>query len=753
MQKKSLFETLSPRTSRQGDNNIIKKSKVELKSPVLTASSGFISKLKSTEVQINKYLGQYKDLVETVRTEERFKQFIDNIIDIGIVALDTETTGLNVIDDTIVSFSMYAPGEKAIYVPMRHISYVTKEILQNQLSEKFVNEQLSRLKDTKVIYHNADFDYRIIKWHYNVDLPVYWDTLLCAKCLNNLEEAKLKSQYVFHIDPTAKAYSFKEFFTTEEFPMVPVDMAALYAGIDAYKTYILYEWQNKELDKYPRIRKAFMDLEMSLVKAVAYMEDTGVELDADYTKQLSVKYNDMRQKAQKAADEEVAQYKSKILAANKKGLKINYPMNLSSPTQLAILLYDVLKIEPVDKKSPRGTGEEILKKIDLPLCKKILELRGLDKLIGTYIDKLPKEVNSKTNRIHARFNQYGTDTGRFSSNSPNLQNIPSHNLDIRKMFKATDGYYMCSIDYSKQEPYTLAEFSKDEKFIEVFKSGKDVYSMIASDVYHVPYEECLEFNPDHTTNKKGKERRSNAKSILLGLMYGRGANSIAEQTQSTLEEAQKIIDGFYKSYKTTKRWMDKTVSDAAINGWVETLYGHRRQLPDMKLPKYEFRYTTSKPKDFNPLTFGQISTVSDEVEQDKVNYYTNKLDRCKGFKQRQEIKEAAKQEGIIIKENELKLADATRQCVNSRIQGSAAEMTKLAMINIYNNNRLKELGFRLLIQVHDEVIGECPKENAKEAFDLVSKIMIQSAKKFISFPMKCDVTVTDRWYGDEIEIS
>ena len=118
-----------------------------------------------------------------------------------------------------------------------------------------------------------------------------------------------------------------------------------------------------------------------------------------------------------------------------------------------------------------------------------------------------------------------------------------------------------------------------------------------------------------------------------------------------------------------------------------------------------------------------------------------------------QIKEAAKQEGITIKENELKLADATRQCVNSRIQGSAAEMTKLAMINIYNNNRLKELGFRLLIQVHDEVIGECPKENAKEAFDLVSKIMIQSAEKFISFPMKCDVTVTDRWYGDEIEIS
>ena len=749
MPKNSLIGDLS--RNKVSDTQLIKKTK--LSSSKSFRTNTIQNKLDLIKVNVNKYLGKYSDIVEVVRTEERLKEFIDNAVKNGIISIDTETDGLNPLVNHIIGVCLYTPNEKAIYIPTRHKSYVTQQLLSNQLQPEILEKYFNLIKDNnvKVIMHNAKFDKRFINSNYNVNLDIYWDTMLASKCINNIESAALKFQYSDKLENHKKEYDFESLFRGMEQALIPVDVFSLYAAVDAYITYKLYLWQEEKFKELPRVYNVFKNIEVPLIEVVSAMEDTGISLDIDYAKTLSVKYHKLLDEAYKNVEKELKPYNAKIKEFADKGKKIEYPMNITSPTQLAVLFYDILEIPPVDKKKPRGTGEEILVKIDLPICKAILEVRKLEKLIGTYIDKLP-EVVLNDGKIHASFNQYGADTGRFSSSDPNLQNIPSHNKDIRKMFIASPGYYMASMDYSKQEPFTLAEFSQDEKFMANFNGGKDVYAMIASDVYKKPYEQCLEFNPDGTTNPEGKERRSNAKSILLGIMYSRGANSIAEQTGSTVKEAQAIIDSFHKSYPQADKWIKQTVEDAKKNGYVETLAGRRRQIPDMLLPEYSYELISSKPVDFNPMSFDTETELSFEVDEKTKQVYNNKLKNCFKFTEKQKIIEDAYKDGIKIKDNSLKVGDATRQCVNSRIQGSAADMTKSSMINIYNNKRLKELGCRLLVCIHDEVIVEAPKENAKEAFELVSKIMVDSAKQFIHLPIKCDAEVTEQWYGKSIEL-
>ena len=226
--------------------------------------------------------------------------------------------------------------------------------------------------------------------------------------------------------------------------------------------------------------------------------------------------------------------------------------------------------------------------------------------------------------------------------------------------------------------------------IENYRTGKDMYSTMASIVHRVPYEECLEFYPQGTkitvngkevicghkthTNQKGKELRSGVKNIVLGLLYGRGPASIAEQTHTTIKEAQELINKFYAAFPTVKKWMDKTVSDAKINGFVETLWGRKRYIPDIKLEEYEFINEGIITEDFNPLNFGQ-NNIQNTISSSTKSMYINMLNKAYGFKARNEIIEKAKQQGIKIVNNGGFLAEAERKCVNSRIQGSAADLT------------------------------------------------------------------------------
>jgi DNA polymerase I-like protein with 3'-5' exonuclease and polymerase domains len=235
-------------------------------------------------------------------------------------------------------------------------------------------------------------------------------------------------------------------------------------------------------------------------------------------------------------------------------------------------------------------------------------------------------------------------------------------------------------------------------------------------------------------------------------MYGRGAKAIAEQLGCSTKEAQKIVDQFYDAFPKVRKWMDKTMDTAHITGYVETAWGRKRRLPDLLLEPYEFKMLESQPLDFDPLSFDSMEPVSFEVPEKTRRDYIKRLESTWSMKEKRNIILEARSRGISIKDNGGFIADAERQCINSVIQGSSADMTKLAMIAIGNDEVLKQMDCRLLLQVHDEVIAECPEQYAKECSDRLSQLMIGAAASKISVPMKCDAEVTRVWYGDVIDV-
>lgn len=319
------------------------------------------------------------------------------------------------------------------------------------------------------------------------------------------------------------------------------------------------------------------------------------------------------------------------------------------------------------------------------------------------------------------------------------------------MFRGRDGFVLISSDFSQQEPRTLAHMSQDEHMIQAYIDGKDIYAWIAEKIYKVPYDECKEFRPDGTKNPEGKKRRDSVKSIILGIMYGRGAKAIAEQLNCSTKEAQKIVDTFYTEFPKVKDWMNGVLEHARKYGFVETAWGRKRRLPDVQLEPYEFELLSGGPSTFDPLAWDEDQGEA-EVDPAVRRKYTNLLNKTWSGREKREIIAKAREEGIKITDNGGKIADAERQCVNSIIQGSSADMTKLAMIAINNNARLKELDCHLLIQVHDEVICECPEENAKECAELLSSLMVGAAADKIRVPMRCDAEVTRVWYGEPLEV-
>ena len=494
----------------------------------------------------------------------------------------------------------------------------------------------------------------------------------------------------------------------------------------------------------------FHNIEMPCVEVVAELENTGVAFDFEYQQMLQEKYHKELEVKLKAVYDSLIPYENAIAEYRLKNPnnKLSEPINFDSPTQIAILLYDIMGIDSVDDKSPRGTGEEILTKIDNDFTKALLEYRTVGKLINTYIDKLPECVNKKDGRIHCKYNQYGADTGRFSSSDPNLQNIPSHNKEIRKMFKATDGYVLMSSDYSQQEPRLMAQLCGDEKMLGAYRDGKDLYAEIAALSFNKDYTECLEFNADGTTNKEGKSRRTQAKSILLGVLYGRGTPSIAEQLHTSTDQAQKVKDSVFKGFPAIEEFERSSLDMARTLGYVTTLWGRKRRLPILQEPDYEFKWRDGVAPDDDPLSFD--NELQTEVPENLQRKYRTKLNRAR-FGEKRKIFEQANEEGIWVIDNTKAKQDATRQVVNARIQGSAADMSKLAMIKVGKDERLKELGFRLLIPVHDELIGECPKENAKECAERFAMLMNTAADR-LTIPVGCDVEITNCWYGESVEI-
>jgi len=720
------------------------------------------------EENVNKILGKFKDDTVVIRDIISFNAYIDACINNKVISIDTETNNsLNTFDCLIMGLCIYTPGQKNAYIPVHHINRFTEELLPNQITERQIKEQLSRLDNVTKVFHNATFDIEVIKTTCGIKLKADWDTMVGAQLLNENEQKGLKIQYKTHIDPEQDKYDIEHLFKGLPYEIFDPELFALYAATDAYETYKLYEYQKKEFEKPDNegIYNLFKTIEIPILDVVVDMELTGVEIDVDFANKLSKVYHDKSDEVQTRIDAELDRLRPLLVSwrmtpeANahemvngrqQKSLneKLADPPELGSPTQMAIMLYDVLKVKVVDPKTPRGTGAEILEELskNVPLCKLLVEKRGYDILINTFIDKMP-EIIQKDGRVHARFNTCGTQTGRFSSSDPNLQNIPSHAKDIRMIFKAPKGYSIIGADYSAQEPRSTAALSNDKEMIKAYDEGKDLYAVIASKCYHNDYWDNLEFNKEGVLQPEGKARRSKAKTILLGVTYGMGSTTLAERMDLSREESEKIIDDFYKGFPGVKKLTEDSQEMLRKKGYVTDMFGRKRHIPDAQLPEYEIK-SERKSFEFNPLL--DSPEHIDRRTESLISDYNKKLSEVKWKKDRDLIIAQAKKDGLSVTYNGGFINRALRQCLNARIQGTARSMTKLAMIMVHNDKELNDLGFKLLVTVHDEMYGMAPTENSKRAGERLCEVMVEAAKvKCGSVKWKCDPYIVKRWYLDE----
>lgn len=654
--------------------------------------------------------------VETIRTPERLKEYMDHCKQSGEYVLDVETTGLDIYNDILVGICLYTPGETSAYVPFNHTDLQNIRVADQMSEEQVRDIVIPYLQDQELrcINHNIKFDNKKLAWDWKqIIVNIYWDTLIAGYVLNENEPHGLKplyNKYILHGKGSSEDYG--DLFEGIPFNYVPIEVATVYGANDGFKTYALYKFQAQYLrEDHPRedFRKmyyVFREVEMPLIPLCTDMEMRGVEIREDFAKELSEDFNKEMVEVEAKCDAYVEQFKQYILDHNnlmrltKGTCKINY----SSPQQVAALFYDIFKLRSVSRKEPRGTGDKIIqkflstaKKKDTKKSREFAEFlenyqrfKEIKKLLGTYVDKIPQVKEPKINAVYTTYNQYGAKTGRFSSSDTvskiNLQNIPSKEKRIRKIFKARDGYKLVGGDFSQIEPRVLAFLSGDESMINAYKEGKDLYAIMGSQVYQLPYEDCREFYPDGTVNAEGKHRRTTMKSVLLGIMYERGATAIGEQFNKSAEWAQQLIDNFYKSFPKINQYRLKIENMAETYGYVTTITGRKRRLPDMQL-------------------------------EDKDDY---------------------------------RYQEAHRQSLNSVIQGSSADIMKLSMIAIYNDPRYKALDCHMIITVHDELIMEVPEDHIKEGAELLVGTMKRVGHSLIDLPMSVDAEVNDYWYGENL---
>lgn len=711
--------------------------------------------IKETASQSLEDDGSYEQITDP----HRLRQYMETVRRNGVASLDTETTGLDPIEDRLVGISLYTEEEKPAYIPIYHTDISDNEVDVN-LSLDFVKEQLEQTveEDVGYIFHNAKFDMRVLKNQLGMDSYVrpLWDTHIAANLLNENERHGLKAlwnKYVRSGREGQEAEAFDKLFDKLPFNYVPVDIAYIYAAKDAEMTWELYQFQKQFLDKDSPVCKEkglqgasdiLHEVEVPIIQILCEMEDTGVGIDSTVAESLEKKYREILDRAMATVQDEINKIDLSRLNLEQRS-KLGNPVNPGSSQQLAIIFYDAIGLKSPDRRKPRGTGEDILEKLmeqnpeHKKLMESILQYRGVSKLLSTYIEGIPKLIKEKTGKVHTEFKQYGAKTGRFSSAGPNLQNIPSRNREIRKMFIPSDGYVLVSADYSQQEPRVLAHLCyvlfDDRKMMDAYLEGRDLYAWMASQVYNKPYEECKEYYPDGTENPEGDQRRESVKSIILGLMYGRQTASIAEQIGMSVQETERITNTFFREFPAIRQVIDYYREMVRRTGYIETVYGRKRRLPEYNLPPFEYVDVNDRRK-----------PIEDEMIK---QYYNNQLSNAWG-PQKQSIKQDANARGIWVIENGMKISEAERQILNSVVQGSSADITKMAMRKISENDELKEIGFRLLIQVHDELIGEAPKESALRAGEIMSELMLEVTKEKIVVPMSVDAEYTDRWFGEDV---
>ncbi|KZZ44289.1 DNA polymerase I, partial [Thalassolituus sp. HI0120] len=482
-----------------------------------------------------------------------------------LFAFDTETTSLNYKDAEIVGVSFAVEAGKAAYVPLAHDDDCLPEG-KTQLDRAAVLTQLKPIledKNQKKVGQHMKYDMHVLA-NYDIQLKgVAFDTQLESYVLNSVatrhDMDSLALKYLGH-----KCISFEDVAgkgaKQKTFNQIHIDVAGPYAAEDADITLRLHQTLWPKLQREESLSKVFTDIEMGAMPVLFGMEETGALIDGDLLHQQSAEIEQKLQQLEQQAHDVAGEV-----------------FNLASPKQLGVILFEKLEL-PVRKKTPKGapsTAEEVLVELaeEFELPRIIIEHRGLAKLKSTYTDKLPLMVNSRSGRVHTSYHQAVAATGRLSSTDPNLQNIPIKSEEgrrIRQAFVAPEGYKLVAADYSQVELRIMAHLSGDEGLLNAFNENRDVHRATAAEVFGV--------SEDDVTDN---QRRS-AKAINFGLIYGMSAFGLAKQLGIGRGEAQDYVNLYFQRYPGVQAYMDNTRETAKEKGYVETIFGRRLYLPDIR---------------------------------------------------------------------------------------------------------------------------------------------------------------------------
>lgn len=465
----SLFEIKPRLASKLENSNLVKKAKPKA---YKKSSNTILDLLLDVQMNVEENLSEYKDDYIMITNKADLDLYIENANKDGYLSIDTETTGLDPMLDKIVGLCLYSKNQKASYVPINHVDYITNTLLTDQVTEEEAKDSLDKFTG-KIIMFNAAFDIRVLRNQLNVFYDCYWDCLLAAKLLNENEPTHgmkaLYSKYISNKDDKSFTELFSKVLT---FDKIPPQYAYLYGAHDAKITMDLFDFQHQFLNENQSedlvgVYNNFMNVEMPVVKPVVDLEDYGIKLDLDFVNNyLKPKYEKISDEKLQICYDEIDKHFEEIEVYKLKnpGHGLSNPINIGSASQLSTIIYDIFKQPVIDKQKPRGTGEEILSKINTPFTKAILEYRQAQKLLNTYIYKIP-ELVYEDDRIRSRINISGAKTGRLSCNNPNLMAIPANVGEIRQMFVGGIDEREVNKENNMYEFSYLEEVYNDDKWV------------------------------------------------------------------------------------------------------------------------------------------------------------------------------------------------------------------------------------------------------------------------------------------------
>lgn len=588
--------------------------------------------------------------------EEEMKGLLEALSGAEAFAFDTETDGLDGMQDHLVGISVAVRPHEAWYLPLPEDMEEAKALLR-PLAPFFADPEKVK------VAQNGKFDLKFLSRYDLPAVPPLWDTMLAHYLLDPearhgldyLSETLLRYRPIPIEQLIGKGSKQRNMRQVEPREVLP------YAAEDADLTLQLYHHLRPRIEGEEHLRSLFYDIEMPLADVLLEMEQAGVRVDVDLLQSAIV---DLSTELERI-EEDFQRY------------TLGDPVNINSPKEVGDFLFGRLGLSEKPKKTRTGqysTREEDLEMVAdrHPAVRLILDYRGLSKLVNTYLVPLPMMVNPVTGRIHTTYHQAKTATGRLSSSDPNLQNIPvrdEQGREIRKAFTANDpaaGDLFVSADYSQVELRLMAHLSGDTSLIEAFRHGADIHAATAAKIFGIPREEVT------------GEMRRKAKTANFGIIYGISAFGLSARLGIPRGEAKELIDGYFSSFPGVKRYIDKTIEQAHKDGYVDTLFGRRRYIQN-------------------------------------INSRNRNL-----------------------------VANAERMAINAPIQGTAADIIKVAMVRVAR--RLREEGFRsqMILQVHDELCFTVPGDERERLVAMVKEEMEQVLPS-LSVPLVADVGVGENW--------